>query len=77
MEKELNAPEVRRLPEMTKVYVHGRDRYGYPTRSLCFVHRLPNGRTVLQPMGLFAEGFVEIRKGTRYTGEVDGDETDG
>lgn len=77
MERELSAAEVRRLPEMTKVYVHGRDRYGYPTRMLCFVHRLPNGRTVLQPMGLFAEGFVEIRKGTRYTGEVDGDETDG
>ena len=62
---------MRRLPEMTKVYVHGRDVHGYPTRMLCFVHWLPNGRTVLHPIGLFVEGFVEIRKGTRYTVEVD------
>ena len=71
VERELSAAEVRKLPEFAKVTIHGIDRYGYPTRRLCFVHRLPNGRTVLHPIGLFAEGFVEIRKGTRYTGEVD------
>lgn len=70
VERELSAAKVRRLPEMTRVYVHGRDRYGYPTRTLCFVHRLPNGRTVLHPIGMFVEGFVEIRRGTRYTVEV-------
>jgi len=71
MEKELTAAEVRKLPESSKVTIHGRDRHGYPTRTLCFVHELPNGRKVLHPMGLFCEGFIEIRKQTKYTMEVE------
>ena len=66
-EKELSAREVRRLPEFAKVTIHGRDRRGYPTRKLCFVHTLPGGRKVLHPIGLFCEGFIEIRKGNTYT----------
>lgn len=71
MEKELTAAEVRKLPELSKVTIHGRDRHGYPTRTLCFVHELPNGRKMLQPIGLFCEGFIEIRKRDRYTMEVE------
>ena len=71
MEKELTAAEVRKLPEFSKVTIHGRDRHGYPTRTLCFVHELPNGRKVLHPMGLFCEGFIEIRKRDMYTMEVE------
>lgn len=73
MEKELTARRVRDLPEYAKVTIHGTDRYGYPTRTLCFVHELPNGKKVLQPMGLFCEGFIEIRdrKGQKYTMEVE------
>ncbi|MBQ6373071.1 MAG: hypothetical protein IJJ45_01145 [Clostridia bacterium] len=66
-EKELTAREVRRLPEFAKVTIHGRDRRGYPTRTLCFVHALPGGKKVLQPIGLFCNGFIEIRKGDKYT----------
>jgi hypothetical protein len=73
MEKELTAAEVRKLPEFSKVTIHGRDKHGYPTRTLCFVHELPNGRKVLHPMGLLSEGFVEIRKRTKYTMEVEND----
>ena len=71
MEKELTAAEVRKLPESSKVTIHGRDQHGYPTRTLCFVHELPNGKKVLQPMGPFCEGFIEIvqRKGVVYTVE--------
>lgn len=69
MEKELTAREVRNLPEMSKVTVHGRDKYGYPTRMLCFVHTVPGGKRVLRPIALFADGFIEIRKGVRYTME--------
>ena len=70
-ERELSAREVRNLPDFAKVTVHGTDRHGYPTRLLCFVHTLPNGRKVLQPVGAFCEGFVDIRKGKRYTMEVE------
>ena len=66
-EREVSAREVRNLPEFAKVTVHGTDRHGYPTRQLCFVHELPNGRKVLQPVGAYCEGFVDIRKGKRYT----------
>ena len=71
MSKELTAREVRDLPEFAKVTVHGTDRHGYPTRTLCFVHTLPNGRKVLQPVGAFCDGFIDIRKGKRYTMEVE------
>ena len=71
MSKDLTAREVRDLPEFAKVTVHGTDRHGYPTRTLCFVHTLPNGRKVLQPVGAFCEGFIDIRKGKRYTMEVE------
>lgn len=67
MSKDLTAREVRDLPEFAKVTIHGTDRHGYPTRTLCFVHALPNGRKVLQPISLFCEGFIEIRKRDRYT----------
>lgn len=67
MEKEVTAAEVRKLPEFSKVTIHGRNRHGYPTRTLCFVHSLPNGKKVLHPMGLFCEGFIEIRKRDKYT----------
>ena len=69
-ERELTAGQVRNLPEFSKVTIHGTDRHGYPTRLLCFVHLLPDGRPVLQPMGPFCEGFLPIRKGQRYTMEV-------
>lgn len=71
MSKELTAREVRDLPEFAKVTIHGTDRHGYPTRTLCFVHALPNGRKVLQPVGAFCDGFIDIRKGKRYTMEVE------
>ena len=70
-ERELSARQVRNLPDFAKVTVHGTDRHGYPTRQLCFVHTLPNGRKVLQPVGAFCEGFVDIRKGKKYTVEVE------
>lgn len=70
-EKSLTVKEVRNLPEFAKVTVHGMDRHGYPTRLLCFIHTLPNGRKVLHPIALFAEGFIEIRKGVHYTMEVE------
>lgn len=73
-ERRITAGEVRRLPEMARVTIHGTDRYGYPTRRLCFVHELPNGRKVLQPMGVFCEGFIEIRKRDVYTVEVEQDD---
>ncbi len=72
-ERNITAKEVRKLPEMAKVTVHGKDRYGYPTRRLCFVHTLPNGGRVLHLIGLFAEGFIPIRKRDVYTVEVDQD----
>ena len=53
--------------------MHGKDRYGYPTRRLCFVHTLPNGGRVLHPIGMFAEGFIPIRKRDVYTVEVEQD----
>jgi len=71
MSKELTAREVRDLPEFAKVTVHGTDRHGYPTRTLCFVHELPNGKKVLHPVGAFCDGFIDIRKGKRYTMEVE------
>lgn len=71
MEKELTAAQVRKLPEFAKVTIHGRDRHGYPTRTLCFVHELPNGKKVLHPIALFCNGFIEIRKRDRYTMEVE------
>ncbi len=68
----LRARDVRKLPELSKVTINKRDQRGYPTRTLCFVHELPNGKKVLQPIGLFCEGFIEIvqRKGVVYTVEV-------
>ena len=67
MERQLTAREVRRLPEYAKVTIHGRDRRGYPTRTLCFVHTLPDGGKVLHPIGMFCQGYIEIRKGDTYT----------
>ena len=66
-EHELSARQVRNLPDFAKVTVHGSDPQGRPTRRLCFVHTLPNGRKVLQPVGKFCEGFVDIRRGKKYT----------
>ena len=74
MEKELTAKEVRKLPEFAKVTIHGRDRHGYPTRTLCFVHELPTGMKVLHPIGHFYEGYLEIRKRDKYTMEVNDNE---
>jgi hypothetical protein len=67
----LRAREVRQLPEMAKVTVNSRDKYGYPTRTLCFVHHLPNGDTVLQNMSPYCDGYIQIvkRKGVVYTVE--------
>ena len=70
-ERELSAWQVRDLPEFAKVTVRDTDPQGRPMRRLCFVHALPNGRKVLQPVGKFCEGFVDIRKGKRYTMEVE------
>lgn len=71
--KVLLAREVRKLPEMSKVTIHSRDKYGHATRLLCFVHELQNGKKVLQSAGLYSDGFIEIvqRRGVVYTVEVD------
>lgn len=58
------------LPDFTKVTVHGTDPQGRPMRQLCFVHTLPNGKKVLQPVGKFCEGFIDIRRGKKYIVEV-------
>ena len=70
-ERKVTPREVRNMPEFAKVTLHGTDRYGYPTRMLCFVHELPNCRKVLQPVGAFAEGFLPIRlnRGQYFTVE--------
>ena len=65
-EREVSAWQVRNLPDFTKVTVNGTDPQGRPMRQLCFVHTLPNGRKVLQPVGKFCEGFIDIRRGKKY-----------
>ena len=76
MEKELTAAGVRKLPEMSKVTIHGTDKYGYPYRSEVFVHETAAGKKVLMSLKPYGSGFIEIRnrKGQRYTVEVNDDD---
>ena len=68
-EREVSGWNVLSLPEFTKVTARDTDPQGRPMRRLCFVHTLPNGRKVLQPVGKFCEGFIDIRRGKKYTVE--------
>ena len=69
--KELTVKEVRELPIGAKVAVHGRDKYGYPTRLLCEIVETRAGRSKELRYDTW-DGFrrMPIRPGKSYTVEV-------